>query len=667
MFRTTVIVALIAFIMSWAPPRATAQVEFMGKVWIPRYPEAAANLPPDTGKLQSYFGPNAAGDPRDIMPLSNVRCFASLEGGNNEALQFRTWELAPTGWFRLMGMPGRYTLLFAGPSIYVRPTILTNMFMQQGDRIDLKVIPAADYAVFDNGKWDDKTATDYFQTFVAKSTSITNVGFRVVSDGIDGGGPGAQNLLVSVRKQGPGTPDTWEQVGPTITVFDVDSGGPKSYDWTAAWNSGEVPTTPGQTYAIHLRAEKPGNSFQMFWHDDGKKDPDCYRLGSKGQTGWRNRHLWMYVAGDDDGLLIPYNKRIQKEFLLPFAGFAKKWSQTYVAQGRGLAAVQLYAATSGSQPGIHRQRAVVRVHEGRPSGPVIGVQKIAIGNGIHTGDASWGTFGAAYAPGEVQLEPGKAYAVELESIENYESLHGYINIKGVASDERPGFNPYRKNPADKYEAGTAFKNGTEDVGFDLDMQIVEYQNHQPDWAQAVEDKNLIANGDMEEPAPADGAKEAGQAKSWKPFAVDAKTSHTYATEGADKPDHFLRVTAGSGPGPVSADGGYVQRISGLSHRETYRLLGQVRCSWPIDLDRGCMVGYDPTGQDSDPKASTIVWTPMVGLHSIWSTHRSEPIRPAGDAISVWLRGWTKPSQGYPFKTDFNDFALKHVRTDAASK
>ena len=130
---------------------------------------------------------------------------------------------------------------------------------------------------------------------------------------------------------------------------------------------------------------------------------------------------------------------------------AKRWAQTYVAQGRGLAGAVLYAAVSGAQPPLARQRTTVRVRHGGPDGPRVGIEKIAIGNGNYTGDASWGVFAVAFAPGEVPLTPGDTYAIEFESIENQETLGGFVNIKKQVSDGRAAFNPYRKqiffNPA----------------------------------------------------------------------------------------------------------------------------------------------------------------------------------------------------------------------------
>ena len=56
----------------------------------------------------------------------------------------------------------------------------------------------------------------------------------------------------------------------------------------------------------------------------------------------------------------------------------------------------------------------------------------------------------------------------------------------------------------------------------------------------------------------------------------------------------------------------MQKVAGLKHLDTYRLSGKVRSSWPVDMEHYCQVGYDPTGQDSDPKASTIVWQALPG-------------------------------------------------------
>jgi hypothetical protein len=341
-----------------------------------------------------------------------------------------------------------------------------------------------------------------------------------------------------------------------------------------------------------------------------------------------------------------------------------------VAQGRSLASAIMYSALGTAEPPLSRQRCKVRVRRGSPEGPVVGIEKIAVGNGNYTGDASWGIFCAVYAPGEVPLQPGETYAIEFETIENWETLHGFTNIKGVVSKAIPGFNPYRKAAPDTYEKGLAYKDGSaKPEDFDLDMQIVEYQQEVKNWASAVDPRNLLKNGEMEagelgaEKAQAAAEKpDPGRPEAWSEFSIDPATICQYMTEGKDGGNRVLRVMGG-GPNGATVDGGYVQRVEGLSHFETYRVSGKLRCTWPVQIDRACYIGYDPTGQTDNPKADTIVWTTLPSLHGHWVPYRSDPIRPVKDAISVWLRGKAEVRTDYPFRADFDDFAVNCVRTD----
>jgi hypothetical protein len=641
----------------------SGQMMITGKVWLPKTPEAVDEIPPQTGIAENYFAQGRVDHVPGLKPVTNVRCFGTPEGLAGETMASITWEVAPSGWYRLTGTEGRYTLLFSGPSRYVRPTVLTNFFMDSHDVVDLKVVPEYYYALFHDGDFDRNSASHYYQTFIAKGTGVTSIGFKLAHDGVDGDAQGSQTLVASIHRAGPGTPDEWKQIGPATLVPKVDAGGPKQYEWSAHWNSGDVPTTPGQKYAVCIRAEQEGGTFQTYWRPGRNERTDCYRLGPKGETGWVGRNLWMYVGGDGDGLLIPYNKGIYSEFS-ELTGFARKWSQTYVAQGRSLASVILYTATSGLQPSITRQRAIVRVREGGPEGPCVGIEKIAIGQGSHVGDASWGVFGATFAPGEVELTPGQTYAIELESIENYASIHGYINKKGLVSDDRPGFNPYKKHPADEYEAGTAYKNGQEEMDYDLDMQIIEYQSPSLSWSQRVEPENLLVNGNMEQGELDPEAPEKGKPAGWQTFSSDDNTVHQYRVSETDKGNRFLRVSGGLPPKNKSADGGFVQSVSGLNHLDTYRVTGLVRTSWRADIDHLNEVGIDLTGQTSDPQADTIQWTPVASIHSYFVRFTSEPIRTESGKISIWLRAWARSGESYPYHVDFDEFGLYTVATTA---
>ena len=328
-----------------------------------------------------------------------------------------------------------------------------------------------------------------------------------------------------------------------------------------------------------------------------------------------------------------------------------------------MASAIMYAAVSGAQPPLTRQRVVVRVRKGGPDGEVVGAEKIAIGNGNYTGDASWGMFGVTYSPGEVPLEPGQLYALEFESIETYETLHGFVNIKGQISDDRAGFNPYRKHPLDDYPLGTAYMDGKQRQDFDLDMQIIEYKTAPANWAAAVDEKNLLPNGDMQTGTFDAAHPEQGKADGWSAFAIEPATLHHYAADGAEPAHRLLRVIGGSfNKQPV--DGGYVAQVNGLSAVETYRISGRVRSSWPLDEKHAAYVGYDTTGQTADPKAASIVWKPAVGYHGIFIPFTSAPIRPKKDSLSIWLRGRTTMIVDTSFRADFDGFKVQRVRTDA---
>lgn len=587
-------------------------------------------------------------DGGETMFLSPILCFASQPGARGEARSFRSWETEPAGWYRIVGEPGDYTLMFTQPAHYFRPLALNHIFLRDGDKVDgLGVTPRFDFACFFEGAWDTKPATEYFQLFTAQGRSVTSVGFKFAHDGVDGAGPGGQDVLISVHRQAASTPDQWPQVGPTATVLKVDCGGPKNYSWSAAWNSGEVPLAPGETYAVRLRAAQPGGAFQAFWKPETGATNDCYRIGKDGSAGFAGHRLWLAVGTDNNGLLIPYNKRVHQQFK-EFGGFANRWAQTYVAQGRSLASVILYAATGGAQPSLARQRVMVRVRQDGPGGALVGQPKIAIGNGNYTGDASWGMFGVAYAPGEVPLTPGQTYALEWESIENYETLHGFVNIKGQVSDDRPGFNPYRKVPPDQYEPGTAYKFGQDRVDFDLDAQIIEYEIS----TNKAPGPDVLVNGSME-------AAEQNLPAGWRTFAINPDTQFLHFADGPHNTNHTARVIGGSATGK-KVDGGFVQAVGKLNRFDTYLLAGQVRSSWPVDLEHQCWVGYDSTGQTENPLAETIRWQLLPGIHGVFVDYASEPIRPKSDSISLWLRARTTLTGDYRFTADFDNFTLRRV-------
>src|SRR6185436_10423624 len=83
----------------------------------------------------------------------------------------------------------------------------------------------------------------------------------------------------------------------------------------------------------------------------------------------------------------------------------------------------------------------------------------------------------------------------------------------------------------------------------------------------------------------------GEVTEWKKFSSEPATLHAHLAEGEPRAT-FARVL-----GPKRVDGGWSQRVSGLSRFETYQLSGRVRASYSLDFDHRAEIGYDPTGQD----------------------------------------------------------------------
>lgn len=652
-------IALTAVVVASFP--ALAQVTMTGRLEVPRYPGSG-----------------------DMMPLTAINVSAAVEDPMTEPLEFRTFETYPAGWYLLTGSAGNYTQVFTAPARFPRPLLRTNIFMKPGETVDQNLTPNFDYGVFDMSQWDEVPAKGYYQTFIARGTSVTHVGFLLVHDGVDGQGPGSQDFLVSIHRKGQGDPDTWKQVGPAMKVPNVDTGGAKQYISSAGWNSGEVPTVPGETYAVYVRPESGTGVCQAHWRDAAVQETDCYRIGADAGA-WTGKNIWMAVGTDSDGCVIPYNKRIHKEFG-EMTEFGTKWAQTYVAKGKSLAFVYMYAATDGTQPPIWRQRCMVRVREGRTyslrersgrrwrgmrgaafDGPVVGIEKMAIGTGNWTGDASWGGFAVTYAPGEVPLTPGKTYAIEFDLIETRDTIGNWVNIKKQKSTGIPGFTTYKKHPLDDYAAGTSRFNGERTMDYDLDMQIIEYENTADNWSEAVHEENLLANGGFDEGEYKENDANFGGPNGWERFMIDPGTSFWYVKrDDAGAEGRYVKMIGGA-INSQTVDGGYVQKISGLSHLETYRLTGQVRCSWAVSRKHQCHVGYDPTGQVESATAETIAWDVLPRYHAFWVDYMSEPIRPAGDSISVWVRGRTVEMDKFTFEADFDNFALRRVRTDVPRK
>lgn len=618
---------------------------------------------------------------KELIPFTAVYCIACADGSERQPRIFRSWETEPTGWFRLSCEAGNHTILFAHPASFMRPIAWKNVYMHEYEKItDFRVTPSFDMFCASESEWDSPAANGYYQIFTAKSKSLTQVGFKFAHDGVDGQGPGKQDFVVSIHLVTNEQPEKWEQVGPAAMVPDVDAGGVKNYTYFAGWNSGEVKLIPGKQYAVYIRPKNPEGKFQSFWRQTTNQNERVYKV-TGGKSELKDRQLWIAIGGDSDGLVIPYNKKAHKQFG-EFAGFSSKWAQTYRASGKGLAGVVIYAAVGGTQPPLSRQRLKITVHKNSPDGEIVGIPKIAVGNGNYTGDASWGIFATVFAPSEVPIEPDKTYAIVFETIETKDTVGNFVNIKGDKSDGRAGFNPYKKQPYDDYPHGEAFLNGKTKMDFDLDMQVIEYEND--NTSDVVIVKNLVLNGDFQSAVnfqkPSDILTEPeipplgtsafinykkAYGKEPAQWHVIKTTSTTTVSTYLELPDGTNVVARIHGQPGTEIDGALVQKIDGLNKHDTYVLQCKTRSSWALDLEHQTMVGFDPTGQIADVNARTIVWTNLPPLHSKFFTVQTRPIRPESGSISIWLRGKSsfKGDTHAPFYADFDDVRLFKIKRE----
>ena len=421
------------------------------------------------------------------FPIGDAFLYFSHNGSNHVPSTFRALNIEPLGWWKFEGDPGLFSILAVFPNQYLRPVVWSALPVLASERMHgYPLETAMDFGRFEDKEWDPNPARAYYQVFKTARKSVTHVSFKIAHDGVDGDGPGKQDIVVAVFEVGSdqSNPDTWRQIGPERVIENVDGGLTEHPVYTAAWNSGETPLIPGNFYAVRLATRKEGNTFQVFWSDELKnasESQDVAWRSSNAANEWErtSRRLWMSVDGDGAGLLIPYNKLSGKDFG-ELGGFAQSWSQHFIAQGSSLAGALLYAAVGGSQPPIYRQKTLISVHEGSPKGPIIGTPKIAAGAGNYTGDASWGAFGAAFAPGETPLKTGMDYWIRWQTLETDFTIGNYVNSKGIRSSGSRGFNPYIQRAAiQPAKLQGSVKNDQIPVSQNLDAIIVTYDNDIP--------------------------------------------------------------------------------------------------------------------------------------------------------------------------------------------
>ncbi len=637
------------------------------------------------GKIQVVYPGIYRGLPQKVEALGGSWIVSALPGPNQMVRSFKSFEDHPKGWWQFQGASGYYSVFGFNHKEPVRPAVWTGIPIRRAERMrDLRLEMKWDYAMTNESSWDETSAKSYFQIFQAQGTSVTHVGFKLAHDGIDGVGPEGQDIRVEIYdlNHSMNQPLTWTQIGPSQIARNVDLGGVKFQPYQAGWNSGEIPLKPGEYYAVRLTAQQEAHGMQSFLSEqlDPADDSGCWRLGLD-EKEWQkiNQNIWLTVDGDGDGLLIPYNIKSSKVFG-DFAGFAPEWSQSFIARGKSLAGVALYAAVGGSQPPIDRQKVAVSIHKKFPNGPQTGFTKIASGIGNYTGDASWGAFGAVFAPQEIPLDEGGRYWVSWRTLENEFTLGNFVNIKGLESDGNIGFNPYlRPDDDNDLHLKSAVKNRNHPIAGTLNALIVTYEkdlfeestsNVEPvRWRVSLKEcedpatllrgprlsaRNLIQPFEESEPYVAP----------WRSFSLvnQVQFSKEKRFIQGNRPCWALTVHDGGRFGKVGGaiDGGWVYTASGLDPHQSYIFTGWIRSSYGPGLNSQVNVGWDESGQGENPDAVTIKWGTRYAMEGLWIPFQSPPLRPIEDRISLWARASSDAGIQFRFSAEFADLRLREI-------
>jgi len=532
-------------------------------------------------------------------------------------------------------LPGQYAILLHQPEWFVRPAVVPDIKVKVGMNKARDLTPELDYACLFGQKmgawqklglpepWDH--ATVFHQTFVARGTSITHAHYKLA-------GCKAQSTRVSIHEVNESSPADWKQVGPERIDEHI---GALNDNWVG-WRSGEIKTTVGQRYAMRIEGRGPSddNTISMLVHRDALGPG--YDKGTAYADGKEQPYDIYSTVSSDIDTVIPY-MRIHDIKPGKLAG-SGRWSQTWVAQGKSLAAVDLLVAWADDQDGV---AAEIRIHEKNPSGKVVGVTKRS-----HT--AWWGPghgfLGFAWLPGEVELTPGKTYCAEFIPVRP----STYYSVSVV------------NHPKNLYPHGTAFRDGKPYGDTDLEMTVVEYKKSGTPLPAPVvyqpKGENLLTNGDFEQGKP--NRVDSYEPPGWKQWHT-APTAFWYDTFGRNG-SNSSRVIGGA-INSTAIHGGLVQRVENLDSNKHYRLSGWVAASGMTDKNYLTAIGYDPTGQTNDPDADTIVWK-AAGRHSFdWEQIVINNIRPKDSAISVWTRGRNVTVGRLIFTADFDDLVLENEK------
>jgi hypothetical protein len=358
---------------------------------VPAEAETACSV---TGQVRvpAVVGRSSAGP----LPVEGALLFVCPPGDGTGISRY-----CPEGGFSFTVPEGEYSALIEPPDYSQRGLILESVPLN-GESIEWNPELRPDYA----SPFSTITRGALFeQTFMARGTSITNATFKLA-----GRFRGAI-LEVSIGK-GPNR----EVVGPKQTVEPENNP-----NISVSWNSGDVPTVPGETYCLRI-ADVDEEPLGLYVQQDQGLG---YPYGELFIDGEKSGYDGYFIIGSNaDGAVLTHSTRPGKELAAP----VESAKIPFRANGSSLAAVYVPFNADGEIPEI-----IFQFHEGGSArgervGPVKRTVPVKAGDGrYHAGIACpWN---------EIPLQPGKDYTLVVSSppdqgvwllkAENQESEHEF--------------------------------------------------------------------------------------------------------------------------------------------------------------------------------------------------------------------------------------------------
>ena len=359
------------------------------------------------------------------------------------------------GYYHIDNLPaGVYSIYVNQPDFFASPKVAPNVQIVDGQGTPLNIDLDVDYSTYFKNtaqqQWTEWRWT-WYQTFLATGTSVRGVSWIMAGWGEYNGDWAEVSIL---EDNGNADVRNWRVLGSKIE----NSIASDSDEWVR-WFSGQIPITPGKKYAVRIwvnggcaiyKRDKDGNSYPHGSAYDEAGSPRSYDLN-------------VTVFVDRNSQMVTHTRLSYGPGTFISSLNDTQWGQTFVASGNGLAAADLFAASTDASFDL-----TWRIRKGGPAGPQIGPAKTTQGAYFAS---TTGLFGVSYNPNEVPLIPGQTYYIEVT--------------------DTIGFTPFVQEGWNSYSDGAAFRRGAA-TGYDLAMTIVEYGD-----AQRAEIADLNRDGSVD--------------------------------------------------------------------------------------------------------------------------------------------------------------------------